>query len=81
MKELKNINLKGVMTILPRKTTKKETKDMYIKTKKIQKHIQKTHIKSCTNISMGMSKDFEIAIKCGATHIRIGTLLYGKRTR
>ena len=30
-------------------------------------------------LSMGMSADFKQAIKCGATHIRIGTLLFGKR--
>ena len=31
-------------------------------------------------LSMGMSADYEQAIKCGATHIRIGTLLFGKRS-
>jgi len=31
-------------------------------------------------LSMGMSSDFETAIQCGATHIRIGTSIFGKRT-
>lgn len=31
-------------------------------------------------LSMGMSDDFETAIKLGATHIRIGTALFGERT-
>ena len=31
-------------------------------------------------LSMGMSEDFEIAIKCGATHIRIGTKIFGARS-
>jgi hypothetical protein len=30
-------------------------------------------------LSMGMSSDFDIAIEEGATHVRIGTLLYGER--
>ena len=30
-------------------------------------------------LSMGMSADFETAIKCGATHIRIGTAIFGHR--
>lgn len=30
-------------------------------------------------LSMGMSSDFEQAIKCGATHIRIGSALFGSR--
>jgi hypothetical protein len=31
------------------------------------------------NLSMGMSGDFETAIKFGATHVRIGTALFGER--
>jgi len=30
-------------------------------------------------LSMGMSNDFETAIQCGATHVRIGTAIFGKR--
>lgn len=30
-------------------------------------------------LSMGMSDDFEEAIKCGATTVRIGSALFGKR--
>ena len=33
-----------------------------------------------TSLSMGMSNDFEIALKCGATHIRIGTKIFGERS-
>ena len=40
--------------------------------------------KSCGNatrgdLSMGMSSDFELALREGATHIRVGTLLFGAR--
>ena len=31
------------------------------------------------SLSMGMSNDFEVALKCGATHIRIGTKIFGER--
>jgi pyridoxal phosphate enzyme (YggS family) len=37
---------------------------------------EKNNIK---NLSMGMSSDYECGITCGATHIRIGTKLFGKR--
>ena len=30
-------------------------------------------------LSMGMSADFETAILCGATHVRVGTALFGER--
>lgn len=32
-------------------------------------------------LSMGMSGDYEAAIRCGATHVRIGTALFGERNR
>lgn len=32
-----------------------------------------------TGLSMGMSGDFVSAIQCGATHVRIGTAIFGKR--
>tara|TARA_Y200000002_G_scaffold25196_1_gene18982 strand:+ start:7075 stop:7728 length:654 start_codon:yes stop_codon:yes gene_type:complete len=32
-----------------------------------------------TSLSMGMSNDFETALDCGATHIRIGTKIFGER--
>ncbi len=33
------------------------------------------------NLSMGMSADFEIAIRFGATHVRVGTAVFGPRTK
>ena len=32
-------------------------------------------------LSMGMSDDFEIAVEEGATHVRLGTILFGARAR
>jgi pyridoxal phosphate enzyme (YggS family) len=32
-------------------------------------------------LSMGMSADFETAIACGATHVRVGTAIFGERAR
>ena len=31
------------------------------------------------SLSMGMSADFEAAIGCGATHVRVGSALFGPR--
>ena len=32
-------------------------------------------------LSMGMTADFEIAIACGATHVRVGTAIFGQRAK
>ena len=31
------------------------------------------------NLSMGMSGDFETAVEMGATHVRVGTAIFGAR--
>ena len=33
-----------------------------------------------SNLSMGMSDDFELAVKFGATHVRVGTAIFGARS-
>jgi PLP dependent protein len=33
------------------------------------------------HLSMGMSADYKTAIECGATEVRVGTALFGKRTQ
>jgi|SRR5579863_9863456 len=33
-----------------------------------------------SSLSMGMSDDFELAVKFGATHVRVGTAIFGART-
>ena len=30
-------------------------------------------------LSMGMANDYDVAIACGATHIRVGTQIFGAR--
>ena len=32
-----------------------------------------------TGLSMGMSGDFETAVRMGATHVRVGTAIFGAR--
>ena len=68
----KNYNLKiiGLMCLPP---FNEDPKQYFIKLKEIaQKH-------NLSSLSMGMSGDYEEAIKCGATHIRIGTQIFGPR--
>jgi len=36
---------------------------------------------SVAGLSMGMSADFEIAVELGATHVRLGTAIFGARPR
>ena len=77
-KKLKNIKLIGLMAIGPNTSNKTEIKKYYKKTQKIQKEIQQKH-KNIKELSIGMSKDYIIALQHGATMIRLGTILFGPR--
>ena len=77
--EMSHISLKGIMTIPPQNISTRNLSEIYKKTRKIKEKIQESIERDCNYLSMGMSSDFETAIKEGATHIRIGTALFGKR--
>ena len=65
-----NLDISGLMCIPPNNI---DPEPYYLEMKKIASR-NKLH-----NLSMGMSNDFEKAIHCGATHIRLGTVLFGER--
>ncbi len=77
--KMENLILEGIMTIPPNGTTTTELSLIYRKTRKIRDKIRSRINENCQNISMGMSNDYERAIAEGATHIRIGTGLFGSR--
>jgi len=77
--EMENLRLKGVMTILPLIDNNVQTEKLFYNTHTIFKKIKEKINQNCTDLSMGMSGDYIFALKHGATHIRIGTSLYGQR--
>jgi len=74
----KNVSIKGVMIIPPLIEDKEQYINFFAEAKKIQKKLNKNII-GCKNLSMGMSNDYKYAINEGATHIRIGSALFGER--
>ena len=68
-----NINLKGVMTIGAHSDNQKEIINSFELTYSIFDKLKKDGAKVC---SMGMSSDFELAIKCGSNMIRVGSALF-----
>jgi len=72
-KECPNINLKGVMSI----GAKSEDKNIVEKSFKITHNIYK-NLPNATICSMGMSQDFELAIKCGSNMVSLGSIMFNK---
>ena len=79
-KNLTNTHVKGLMTIAP-KCDIDEVSRHFSNMKELFDQTAKQSYKNVTmtELSMGMSGDFETAIKHGATMVRIGSLIFGPR--
>lgn len=76
------INVRGLMTIGPVTRKKNETRRSFITLREVKENLNdKLKEKKVTELSMGMSSDFEIAIEEGSTMIRLGTVLLGPRCK
>ncbi len=83
---LSNIRLRGLMFIAPNFENIEQTRPLFKKMFNIFTNLQNqardNDFRDCDQIkilSMGMTHDFEIAIEEGATHVRIGTGIFGVR--
>jgi len=66
-----NINVVGLMCIPPQD---QDPKDFFLRLRDL------TIKKKLKELSIGMSKDYETAIQCGATCVRIGSAIMGERS-
>lgn len=71
------IEVVGLMTIANFTFDDEVLEESFNALRELQQEVQALNLKHapCTELSMGMSNDYKIAVKCGATMIRIGTLL------
>lgn len=76
-----NINVKGLMAIPPISVEDKEKEHYFSLMQKLfvditEKKLDNTHMEF---LSMGMSDDFELAIKHGSNLVRLGSVIFGRR--
>ena len=79
--ELGNVDILGLMTIPPFMPDPSEARPHFRRLCELREMARTDHGLSLDVLSMGMSRDFEIAIEEGATCIRLGTSLFGERGR
>ncbi len=80
--EIPGIEIQGLMTIGPLTSDIKRIRRAFITLRELRNSIKNQLIKNVdkfTELSMGMSGDFEIAVEEGATMVRLGTVLFGQR--
>jgi PLP dependent protein len=75
-----NVSVRGLMTMAPFTDQEKILHRIFDEMNTLYQQIKKMGIFEDFNVlSMGMSNDYRIALAHGATHIRIGTALFGER--
>ncbi|MCK4075891.1 YggS family pyridoxal phosphate-dependent enzyme [Streptococcus suis] len=75
---LENVELVGLMTMAPIDATDAELDEIFSKMQEIQEELATRNLPCMpfTELSMGMSGDFERAIAHGATYVRIGSAFF-----
>ncbi len=78
LQSLQHVQVTGVMTIAPLTSDEARLRDCFASARQIRDELRQA-LPACADLSMGMSGDYELAIEEGATHIRLGTALFGPR--
>ncbi len=81
IKSLDRIRIQGLMTIAPFVEDPEENRQFFSRLKQLSVDIKQKNIDNVTMniLSMGMTGDYQVAIEEGATHIRVGTGIFGSR--
>lgn len=83
LNELKNIRFCGVMGMATNTDDQAEIRKEFLNVKSVFDYIKDNYaseVGECfTQISMGMSGDYKIAVDCGSTIVRIGSTIFGER--
>ncbi len=69
-----NLRLRGLMTIAPMAADPEEVRPVFRDLRALADRF------ALTDLSMGMTDDFEVAIEEGATLVRVGRAIFGERT-
>lgn len=76
---LKHLDMVGLMTIPPAVEDPEEARHWFAEMRVLRDEIMRESGIQIPFLSMGMSGDFEVAIEEGATHVRVGSAIFGRR--
>jgi pyridoxal phosphate enzyme (YggS family) len=81
--ELAHLEIRGLMTIPPFTDDQQQARPYFRKLRELRDHIVTRGLPAVgmNALSMGMSHDFEVAIEEGATCVRVGSAIFGDRTK
>jgi PLP dependent protein len=78
-RNIAGVRLDGLMTMPPPSDDPEASRPYFERLAKLRDAMSRGLDHDFPVLSMGMSSDYEVAIACGATHVRIGTAIFGPR--
>jgi len=78
---LPGLDIRGLMTMAPFVAEEKVLRGTFRELRRVQEIAGKLPGYHGSELSMGMTNDFELAVEEGSTMVRIGTALFGERPR
>jgi hypothetical protein len=78
--ELPRVTIEGLMTIPPLAPEAEASRKFFVALREKRDQLATEFQLQLPRLSMGMSDDFVVAIEEGATLVRVGTAIFGKRT-
>jgi pyridoxal phosphate enzyme (YggS family) len=78
--KLEGLSVKGLMTMAPFVDDPDETRPYFAELSEIGATLR-AELPDATDLSMGRSRDFEVAVEEGATIVRVGEAIFGPRRR
>lgn len=79
--ELSGLEVRGIMAMAPWTDDERVVRDAFVVARRVFEELARRLDGRVDTLSMGMSGDFEWAVEEGATMVRLGTALFGKRSR
>ena len=76
---LKCLNIIGLMCIPPAATAAESSREWFANLRDLRDDLELEFSIKLPALSMGMSGDYQVAIEEGATHVRVGSAIFGKR--
>jgi uncharacterized pyridoxal phosphate-containing UPF0001 family protein len=75
----KAVRVQGLMIIPPYEEDPERVRPLFRRLRELRDEAASRQLLLGSELSMGMTHDFEVAIEEGATQVRIGTALFGPR--
>ena len=78
---LPRLSIEGLMCIPPLAVESEDSRKFFVEVRELRDSLEKEFSLKLPQLSMGMTQDFSIGVEEGATLVRVGTAIFGERSK